>query len=136
VATVTVPRFGDRAQALALPARALTHDEPDVARELAGSLEPAPIPDLRGEDHRRVEGDPAEALQRLDGGLEGGQLSQAHDLAIELLAALQLVQEERMIFAKHEPIGRREWRLLAREVLEPVQMRRGPVGALACPRDR
>src|SRR6266700_2928716 len=36
-----------------------------------------------------------------------------------------------MIFAEHPAIGRREGRLLGREMLEPPEMRRAPVGAFA-----
>ena len=46
------------------------------------------------------------------------------ELPIECIASLQFVGEQRMVFAKHEPVRRGRWRRLTREVFEPPEMRR------------
>ena len=56
--------------------------------------------------------------------------SQLFDLAVELLAPLQLVQQPGVMLATHEPILRGERRAVGREVLQPPEMRTR-VGALA-----
>jgi hypothetical protein len=47
----------------------------------------------------------AEALEGLHRGFAGRELGQADDLAIELVAPLQLADEQRVILAEHESIG-------------------------------
>jgi hypothetical protein len=64
-------------------------------------------------------------------GLERREFRQPLDLAIEIVAPLQLVEQQCVILAEHEPVGRREWRLFGRQMLEPAEMGRAPVRALA-----
>src|SRR5947209_4727757 len=75
--------------------------------------------------------DSTEALEHLHRRLERRQLREPHDLAIQVIPALKLVEEERVILAEHESIRGRERRLLRREMLEPLEVRRAPVRALA-----
>ena len=74
--------------------------------------------------------DAAEALQPTHGGRERWRKGKLLDLAIELLSPLQLVGEERVILAEHQPIGWGERRRLTGEVFEPPEVRGAPVGAL------
>ena len=53
------------------------------------------------------------------------------NLATELVAPLQLVGEERKVFAKDEAIGGGERRGVTGEVFEPMEMGRTPVGTVA-----
>lgn len=71
--TMAVPRLGDRAESLPLPARGLPRHEPRIAGELSGAREAAPVDDLGGEHHRRVERDAAEALQPPHSGARAGR---------------------------------------------------------------
>ena len=130
VPAVTVARLGDRAAMLATAAGVLSHDEADVTGELPGSFEPAPIADLRRQHHCRMQGDPTEALEALHHRLQRRQLRQSLDLVIELVAPLQLVQKEGVVLTKHQAIGRRQGRVLRRQVLQPLQVRPTPVRSL------
>jgi hypothetical protein len=65
-----------------------------------------------------VKGDSAEALPRWHGRLQCWQLGQSHDLAIEVVPALELEEQKAVILPKQQPIGRLERRLLGREMLE------------------
>ena len=67
--------------------------------------------------HGRVERDAAKAWQARDHRREPWQARELLDLAIQLVTPLQFVHEERVVLPKHEPIGRRERRLLGREML-------------------
>lgn len=88
MSTVATTGFGDRAKALAVAARVLARDEPEIARELGRTLEAAPVDDLRRQHHRRVQRDAAEALEAPHHGGECRQEHQLLDLAIQLVAPL------------------------------------------------
>jgi hypothetical protein len=78
-----------------------------------------------------MERDAAEALQACDGARQSWGERELLDLAIELVAPLQRVGEQRVVFANDEPIGGREWRGFTGEVFESAAMGRAPVGAVA-----
>lgn len=81
--------------------------------------------------HGRVERDAAKAWQARDHRRERWQARELLDLAIQLVTPLQFVHEERVVLPKHEPIVRGERRAVRRQVLQPLQMGRAPVGAVA-----
>src|SRR5690606_30497538 len=108
MSTVTVAGLGDRAESLPVTTRVLAGDESEIARELGGPLETAPVDDLRRQHHRRVQGDATEALQLAHHRREGRELGQLLDLPIQLVAPLQLVHQQRMVLAEHELICRGE----------------------------
>src|SRR5690606_16834711 len=74
MSTVTVAGLGDRAESLPVTTRVLARDESEIARELGGPLETAPVDDLRRQHHRRVQGDATEALQLAHHRREGREL--------------------------------------------------------------
>jgi len=121
----------DRAEPYAVATRVLFGHESEIAGQLAGMRKAPPVANLRGEDHRGVERDAAEALQRVHHGGERREQRELLDPAVEFFPALELVLEERMIFAEDEPVVRRERRALGGQMLSPLQMRRAPVGPLA-----
>jgi hypothetical protein len=94
--------------------RVLLRDKPEVRRQLAGSLEPTPIDDLRRQHHRSLQGDAAETLQPRNRGGEGRRERHLFDLTIELVAPLQFVGEQRVILSKHQAIRRGQRRRLTR----------------------
>ena len=101
---MAVAGLGDRPETLSISTRVFARDQPEITGELAGPFEAAPIHQLRGEHHRRVQRDAAEALEGLDHRLERRELGQLLDLTVELFTALQLVHQERMILAIDQPI--------------------------------
>ena len=63
---MTVPGLGDGAESRPIAARVLARDEAEVAGELRGALEAAPVDNLGGEHHGRVDRDAAKALEARD----------------------------------------------------------------------
>jgi hypothetical protein len=108
VPTMTVPRLRDRSESPAIAARVFARDQPEVAGQLSGVLDATPVDDLRHEHHRRMEGEATEALQAPDHRGERGQEGERLDLAIELVASLELVEQEGVLLPEDEAIGRRE----------------------------
>src|SRR5688500_1986541 len=131
VAAVTVAGLRDRALSFPGPARVLARHEAEVGGQLSGAFEAAPVDDLRGQHHRALQRDPAEALEAGDGGGDGRRQRQRFNLSIEFVAPLAFVHEQRVVLAEDEPIRRRERGRLAREVFEPPEVRGAPVGAVA-----
>jgi len=130
MATVTVPRLGDRAEPRPITTGVFAREEAAVTAQRARMLEAAPVDERRGQDHRRLHGDPAETRQLRHHRGEGGQLGQPFDRPIQFLTALELVHEPRRVRPVHEAIRRRERRAIGGEMLPPLEVRRPPVGAL------
>ena len=108
MAAVTVARLGNRAAAFAVAAGVFAGYQPEVARQLAWMLEPTPVDQLGREDHRRLQGNPAEALEPLDDRGERRGQRELFDRAIEVVTALQLVGEECVVLPEDEAILGRE----------------------------
>jgi hypothetical protein len=62
---------------------------------------------------------------------ERWELGQLLDLPIQLIAALEFVHQERVVLAIDEPVVHGERGALRGQVLQPAEVRRAPVGALA-----
>src|SRR6476620_7330932 len=95
------------------PLESSRETSPRYAARLPRALEAPPIDDLRGQHQRPLQRGPAETLQTRDRRREGRRQRQLFDLAIELVPPLELVGEQGVIFAEHQPVGRREGRGLA-----------------------
>ena len=93
--------------------------------------EAPPVDELRGEHHRRVHRDPAEALKPADGGLERGRQRERVDALIELVAALELVVEERQVLAEDELVLKRGGEVGAASCRSHAQVWLAPVGPVA-----
>ena len=132
VATVTVARLRDRAEPRAIAARVLARNEAEIARPAGADRS------NRRQSTISVASTIAECSEmprkhwsRRTIGASVGQQRELFDLPIELVTPLQLVHQQRVILAIHQPIVRRERRALGREVLQPLEMRRAPVRPLA-----
>jgi hypothetical protein len=131
VTAMRVPGPGDGAESRPITARVLARDEAEVAGELRRALEAAPVNNLRREHHGRVERDAAKALQTRDHRRERRQEGELFDLTIQFIASLELVHQQGMVLSKHEPVVRGERRSVSRQVLQPLEVGRAPVGAVA-----
>ena len=82
--------------------------EPKVGHQFASRAKASPIGELGREHHGPVGGELAKALKTRDLGGENRRQREGRDLAIQFIASTALVLEQREIFAKHDPILRRE----------------------------
>jgi hypothetical protein len=99
VPTMTIPRLRDRAFAFAIATRVLTRDQAEIRRQLRRPFEAPPIDNFRGQHHRALPRNAAEALEPTHHRRQRRQFGESRDLPIEFVAPLQLVREQRMILA-------------------------------------
>jgi hypothetical protein len=90
------------------PLESSRQTSPRYAASWPARREAPPVADLGREHHGALERDPAETLQACDHRREYREQRELLDLPVELLPALQLVGEQRVILPEHQAIRRRE----------------------------
>ena len=123
VAAVRVPGLRDRSASFALPTGVFAQDEAEVRHELTRRREASPIHQLRGQHHRPVNLQAAEALERRVDRRVRGRQREGRDLLIQDVPTREFVFEEREVLAEDQPILGRKRRRRARELTQPRVVR-------------
>ena len=104
VSTMRVARLRDGTASFARTNRMFARHKPELRHQFARGVKAPPIDQLRGQHHRAMHLEPAEALQHLDGRRVRRRQRELRDVLIQRVAPRQFVFEQREVFPDDEAV--------------------------------